>query len=138
MKKSEKIKTPKPKKDRPSRAVSQKKPQQNIAPDKITLLVTVVNREKEEFFLDLIQSFHCNMQLSANAYGTAQKALGLLTPDAEKTVIFSVLTVANAKLALDVLEEKFHTIRGGKGVAFTVPITSTIGVLIYRFLANKE
>lgn len=109
-----------------------------VAPDKLVLLVTVVNREKSEYFLDLIQSFHCNFQFSALAVGTAQKALGLLTPDVDKTVLFSVLTQENAKSALQALERKFATIRGGKGIAYTVPLTSTIGVLIYRFLSNKE
>ncbi len=112
--------------------------QKTVAPDKLVLLVTVVNREKSEYFLDLIQSFDCNFQFSALAVGTAQKALGLLTPDEEKAVLFSTLTQENAKKALAALETKFSTIRGGKGVAFTVPFTSTIGVLIYRFLSNKE
>ena len=110
----------------------------NLAPEKLVLLVTVVNRAKSDYFLDLIQSFDCNMQMSSFAHGTAQKALGLLTPDAEKDVLFSVLTRDNAKRAMEALEEKFATIRNGKGVSFTIPITSTIGVLIYRFLANKQ
>ncbi len=113
--------------------------QKNLAPEKLTLLVTIVNREKTEYFLDVIQSLcSSNMQLSTYGVGTAQKALGLLTPDAEKAVIFSVINKQNAKAALQTLEEKFSAIRGGKGVAFTVPITCTIGVLIYRFLSNKE
>lgn len=112
--------------------------QPTVAPDKLVLLVTVVNREKSEYFLDLIQSFECNFQFSALAVGTAHKALGLLTPDEEKAVLFSTLTQENAKKALATLEQKFTTIRGGKGVAFTVPFTSTVGVLIYRFLSNKE
>lgn len=121
------------------KAVQSKKQQaQPLAPEKLTLLVTVVNREKADYFLDFIQSFQSNMQLDLSAFGTAQRALGLLTPDTEKAVLLSVLTKPNAKQALTALEQKFKTIRGGKGVAFTVPMTSTIGVLIYRFLANKE
>lgn len=117
---------------------SKKQPSKPLAPDKLTLLVTVVNREKADYYLDFIQSFQSNMQLDVSAFGTAQRALGLLTPDTEKAVLLSVLTKPNAKQALSALEQKFKTIRGGKGVAFTVPMTSTIGVLIYRFLANKE
>ncbi len=114
------------------------KKQQPIAPDQLMMMVTIVNRNKCEYFLDLIQSFSCNFQFSAFAVGTAQKALGLITPDEEKSVLFSILTKENSKKALSTLEEKFATIRGGKGVAFTVPLTSTIGVLIYRFLSNKR
>ena len=110
----------------------------NLAPEKLVLLVTVVNRAKSEYFLDLIQAFDCNFQMSSFATGTAQRALGLLTPDSEKDVLFSVLVRERAKHALETLERKFKTIRGGEGVAFTIPITSTIGVLIYRFLSNKQ
>ena len=39
---------------------------------------------------------------------------------------------------MKVLEEKFSTIRNGKGVAFAVPLSSVIGVNIYRFLSNNQ
>ena len=38
--------------------------------------------------------------------------------------------------ALSELDEKFRTVKGGKGIAYTVPMTSTIGVAIYQFLSN--
>lgn len=117
---------------------SKKTAQQHLAPDKLMLLVTIVNREKAEYFLDLLQSFEINLQLAAIAYGTAQKTFGLLTSETEKAVLFSVVTKENAKNALATLEEKFSAIKRGKGVAFTVPMTSTIGVAIYKFLCNKE
>ena len=40
------------------------------------------------------------------------------------------------RAALSELEEKFKTVKGGKGIAYTVPMTSTIGVAIYQFLSN--
>ncbi len=118
-------------------SLSKKTSQSPLAPDKLTLLITVVNREKGEYFLDLLQSFG-NLQLAFAAVGTAAKTFGLLAPETEKTVIFSVVTQENAKSALAVLQEKFVSIRQGKGVAFSVPMTCTIGVAIYKFLCNKE
>lgn len=109
----------------------------HLAPDKLVLLIAVVNREKGEYFLDFLQSF-ANMQLASAAYGTAAKSFGLIASETEKTVIFSLATRENAKMALMELEKKFATIRRGKGVAFTVPMTCTIGVAIYKFLCNKE
>ena len=38
--------------------------------------------------------------------------------------------------ALSALEQKFKTIKNGKGIAYTIPLTGTIGVAIYRFLSN--
>ncbi len=109
-----------------------------IAPRKLMLLVTVVNRNKAEFYADFIQSFEVNFQTAMAARGTAgaetMSRLGL--PDSDKTVIFSVIREDMAPRALEALENKFKSIRGGKGIAYTVPMTGTIGVAIYQFLSN--
>jgi hypothetical protein len=109
-----------------------------IAPRKLKLLVTVVNREKAEFYTDLIQSFEVNFQTSMNARGTASKeTLRLLgIGETDKTVILSIIREDMCDKALSTLEQKFKTIRNGKGIAYTVPMTGTIGVAIYRFLSN--
>lgn len=109
-----------------------------IAPRKLKLLVTVVNREKAEFYTDLLQSFEVNFQTAMNARGTASKeTLRLLgIGETDKTVIFSVIREDLCDKALSTLEQKFKTIRNGKGIAYTVPMTGTIGVAIYRFLSN--
>lgn len=115
-------------------------PKKSLAPQKLKLLITVVNRAKSEFYTDLLQSFEVNMQLSMAASGTANtemmNMLGLT--DSEKTVIFSVIRDDRVKPALATLEEKFRTIKNGKGIAYTVPMTSVIGVAIYQFLCNNS
>jgi hypothetical protein len=109
-----------------------------VAPNKLVLLVTVVNRPKTEFYVDLLQQFEVNLQLDVSAFGTAPANMQLVSADPEKQVIFTVIREDNVKAALATLEEKFATIRGGKGIAFTVPFTSTIGVSVYRFLTNVQ
>lgn len=113
--------------------------QKKYIPPKLKLLVTVVNRQKTELYLDYISSFEANMQLSMAATGTAStdmlRYLGL--SDSDKTVIFSVIRENQEDAALKFLDEKFHTVKNGKGIAFTVPMTSVIGVAIYQFLSNS-
>jgi hypothetical protein len=108
------------------------------APKKLMLLFTIVNRNKAEFYVDVLQKFEINMQLVLAANGTAdtkiQSLLGLT--NSEKSVIISVIRRDKCRAALLELEEKFKTVKGGKGIAYTVPMTSTIGVAIYQFLAN--
>ncbi len=110
------------------------------APQKLKLLVTVVPRGKTEYFMDLIQSFGANMQFTAAARGTATSdimhMMGL--EDSEKRVIFSVIREEMAARALATLQEKFTTIKNGKGIAMTVPMTSVIGASIYQFLADNR
>lgn len=108
------------------------------APKKLMLLFTIVNRNKAEFYADVLQKFEINMQLILAANGTAdtkiQSLLGLT--DLEKSVIISVIRRDKSRAALSELDEKFRTVKGGKGIAYTVPMTSTIGVAIYQFLSN--
>ena len=107
---------------------------------KLKLLITVVNRKKTEFYLDYLTGFEVNFQTAMAAQGTASSdmmyLLGLV--DSDKSVIFSILREDRAEDAMQGLEEKFHTLRGGKGIAFTVPLTGVIGVAIYRFLSNNR
>lgn len=107
---------------------------------KLKLLITVVNRKKAEFFMDFLQGFEVNAQMTMLAQGTARSdtlyMLGL--EDADRSVIFSLIREDRAEEILNGLEHKFATVRGGKGIACTVPLSSVIGVAIYRFLSNNR
>ena len=108
--------------------------------NRLELLITVVSKSKAEYYLDLIQSFEVNMQFLALARGTADEKMrsyiGLT--DSDKAVIFSVIQEKKVPDALHMLEDKFDTIKNGKGIAFTVPFSSVIGTLIYGFLSNNR
>ena len=107
---------------------------------KLKLLVTVVNRVKTEFFIDLIASFGVNLQTSVNAKGTARsETLSLLgLEESDKGVIFSVIREDQADEIMRAIDERFQKLRGGKGIAFTIPLSSVIGVAIYRFLSDNR
>ncbi len=113
-------------------------PEEAPAPGKLMLLFTVVNRKKAEFYADLIQSFDVNMQLTLAASGTADReTLGLLgLTESEKSVIISVIAEEKVPSALKTLENRFSTVKNGKGIAYTVPMSAIIGVSAYKFLAN--
>ena len=107
---------------------------------KLKLLITVVNRKKTEFYLDYLTGFEVNFQTAVAAQGTASSDMMYLLglADSDKSVIFSILREDRAEEAMQGLDEKFHNLRGGKGIAFTVPLTGVIGVAIYRFLSNNR
>ena len=111
-----------------------------VSSNKLELLITIVNRNKAEFYADLIQSFESNMQMMVLGNGTAnQEILEVLGfSGSEKTIIFSIVKEEVLSDALFTLEEKFRTIKNGKGIAFTVPLTSVIGTAIYAFLSNNK
>ena len=106
---------------------------------KLKLLVTVVNRLKGEFYLDVISQFDVNCQLVLSGMGTATSELvELLGLEPHKAVIFSVIREDMVDEVMQTLEEKFATIRGGKGISFAIPLSSVIGVNLYRFLSDRR
>ena len=114
--------------------------ERTVAPKKLKLLVLVVNQNKADFYTDLLQSFEVNMQVQMHAQGTAGSELlhYLGLEESEKRVLFCIIREDRAADILRALEEKFSTLRGGKGIAYTVPLSSVAGVAIYQFLSNHR
>ena len=106
---------------------------------KLKLLFTVVDRAKGEFYMDVLSQFEVNCQLVASGVGTATSELvDLLGLNIHKAVILSVAREDRVEEIMQCLEEKFSTIKNGKGIAFAVPLSSVIGVNMYQFLSNNK
>lgn len=107
---------------------------------KLKLLFTVVNRSKTLFFEDLLEQFEVNVQTVVYGKGTANSQLrdllGII--EAEKSLIISYVREDRVKEIMDTLDEKFQTVKNGKGIAFTVPFDSMIGVATYQLLSNDK
>jgi hypothetical protein len=109
------------------------------APKKLKILITIVDRRKTDFYLDVLEGFEVNMQTVIYGHGTAPNDmlhyLGLSQTD--KAVIVSVVKEDKIKEITVAFEDKYFKTKNGKGIAFTIPITSLIGVSIYQFLSNS-
>ena len=106
---------------------------------KLKLLFTVVDRAKGEFYMDVLSQFEVNCQLVTSGVGTATSELvDLLGLNIHKAVILSVAREDRVEEIMQCLEEKFSTIKNGKGIAFAVPLSSVIGVNMYQFLSNNK
>ena len=104
---------------------------------KLKLLFTVVDRPKAEFYLDVLSQFEVNCQMVMNGMGTAKSELhNMLGLNIHKAVILSVVREDKTEEIIKCLENKFATIKNGKGIAFAVPLSSIIGVNNYQFLSN--
>ena len=107
---------------------------------KLKLLITIIDRSKTLFYVDLLEQFEINVQMVLYGKGTANSQmrdlLGLA--EAEKSVIISCVREDKVKEALEVLDEKFHKIKNGKGIAYTVSLDSIIGVSMYQLLSNDQ
>lgn len=106
---------------------------------KLKLLFTVVERNKGEFYMDVISQYEVNCQLVLPGSGTAASDLiDMLGLNKQKAVIISVVREDKVETIMHGLEDRFRTIRNGKGIAFAVPLSSVIGVNLYQFLSNNR
>ncbi|MBR2309852.1 MAG: hypothetical protein IKA47_04895 [Oscillospiraceae bacterium] len=106
---------------------------------KLKLLITVVDRPKGEFYLDVLSQFEVNCQMVVSGKGTAHSELvELLGLNINKAVLLSIVREDMVDPIMKCLEEKFETIRNGKGISFAVPLSSVIGVNMYQFLSNNR
>lgn len=106
---------------------------------KLKLLFTVVDRPKAEFYMDVLSQFEINCQMLVGGKGTAtSEFVDLLGLNIHKAVIVSVVREDRVDEVMKCLEDKFATIKNGRGIAFAVPFSSVIGVNNYQFLSNNR
>ena len=112
----------------------------NVAPAKLELLIAIVHAEKVRYYTNLIQESEANLQLAVQASGTSEKALMnyLGLNQDTRHAILGIVREDKAKDLLELLEEKFNTVKNGGGIAVTVPLSSIIGTLVYGFLSNDK
>lgn len=107
---------------------------------KLKMLITVVDRTKALFYQDLLEQFEVNVQMVLYGKGTAnsQMLARLGLNETNKAIIFSYVREDMIKEVLETLNEKFNTVKNGKGVAYTIPMYSLIGVSTYQLLSNDR
>ena len=106
---------------------------------KLKLVITVVDRAKAEFYLDVLSQFEVNFQMVASGKGTAtSEIIDMFGLNINKAVLLSIVREDMVDPIMKCLEEKFETIRKGKGIAFAVPLSGVIGVNMYQFLSNNK
>lgn len=106
---------------------------------KLKVIFTVVDRSKAEFYLDVLSQFEVNFQMATGGKGTATSELvEMFGLNLNKAVLMSVVREDMVSPIMECLEDKFKTIRNGKGIAFAVPLSGVIGVNMYQFLSNNK
>ena len=107
---------------------------------KLKLLITVVDRSKALFYVDLLEEFEVNVQMVLYGRGTANSQMMALLglAETEKSVILSYIREDRVKEIMETLDEKFQKVKNGKGIAYTISLDSIIGVSMYQLLSNDR
>ena len=95
-----------------------------------------MKKKKVDYYLDLIEGFGVNMQISMIGNGTTKSAI-FSDEIGSKAIILSLVSEDNIKRIMSELSRKFMEVKDGKGVAWTVPLSSVMGVTFFNFLSNN-
>ena len=111
----------------------------NIAPVKLEMLMAIVHNDKTAYFQSIISSHQANLQLTMPAKGTTHLILDYLgLTERPKSLIVSLVRADQADDLFARLQEQFARGKDYKGIAYTIPLTSVIGTLVYGFLSNDK
>ena len=108
------------------------------APKKLKILVSIIDRKKVDFYVSNLEGFGANVQEIIYASGTTPRKDIFGIKVSEKAVLLSIVREDKVKEILATFEDKYFQTKNGKGIAFTLPIKSMIGVTLYQFLAGIE
>lgn len=106
---------------------------------KAKLLITIVDRNKVEFYLDVLAVLESNLQVVTFGRGTASSEVrDMLGLSNFKGIIFSIIREDMVSTVKRRLEERFKTIKNGKGISVVIPLASVMGVRLYQFMMNNN
>lgn len=105
---------------------------------KLSMFITIVNRGQGSFVLKLFESEGANAQFVQYGEGTAQKEIRdiLGIEDNSKEIIISLISQDKIDSAKRELEAFFKVSKRNRGIGFSIPMTSLIGMKFYQFLVD--
>ena len=106
---------------------------------KIYMFITIVNRGQGNYVLKIFEQEGANAQFVQLGEGTAQKEVRdiLGIEDNGKEIIISLIPNERIEEAKNELEAFFKVNKRNRGIGFSIPMTSLIGMKVYQFLADK-
>lgn len=114
----------------------------NKGPDKgiVKLLVTIVDRGQGNKVVKLNEKEHIHVQFVCLGRGTASSEIldYLGIGETEKEVVVSLVPENKIPELLNMLSDKMHLNKPGKGIAFTLPLSGISGIVSQLVVSEAE
>ena len=106
---------------------------------KLSVFVVVVNRGLAGAICKIFQNSGSNAQVIQRGNGTASKEIRdiLGIEDTGKDIIFSIIKRDSVPEVKPELKAFFKASKYNKGIGFSIPMSSIIGVKLYQFLTDS-
>lgn len=106
--------------------------------EKLELMITVLQRGKAEKFMGFLKDFDVTVQTVVLGIGTASSEilsyLGL--DETKKEVVLSFVKQDRIKDIYEFVSPYLQ--KKGKGISFTIPLNSMVGVTMYKYLIKQQ
>jgi len=115
-----------------------KTPHSDFETKKLSLLVIIVDQGVGDLYIEQLGTLESNLQLKIVGNGTASKEIQNLLGlnEIKKDIVFAIIRQEKLDQAFEYIETRFKLSHKHKGVAFSVKVTSLIGVSVYKILSN--
>lgn len=105
---------------------------------KLYLYVTIVNSGLGKSIIKLFESIGCSAQFVNVGSGTAseqvKKVLNITSN--QKEIVFSIVRETSLETVEEEIGAFFVVNKKNKGIGFAIPLTSVMGVRVYKFLSQ--
>ena len=103
------------------------------------MFITIVNRGQGNYVLKIFEQEGSNAQFVQLGEGTAQKEVRdiLGIEDNGKEIIISLIANERIEGVKNELEAFFKVNKRNRGIGFSIPMTSLIGMKVYQFLTDR-
>lgn len=108
--------------------------------EKLKLLCVIVNRNQGQFFLDSFLDQNVAAAFDVYGKGTAPREIYDIIgmSDNKKELVLALIKESDLEKVLKIIKTRFSVSKAAKGVAFTIPVNSMAGVVMYKFLTNNR
>lgn len=106
---------------------------------KLSMFITIVNKGQGNYIIKLFESEGANAQFIQHGEGTARKEIRdiLGIEDNSKEIMISLVRDEKIPEIKNELEAFFKISKRNRGIGFSVPMTSLIGMKVYQFLTDS-
>ena len=110
----------------------------SIADKKLSLFITIVGKGQAQAITRLFERGGSSAQFIQRGEGTASKEIYSIlgVEDNDKDIIFSFIAQEKIPDIKTELNAFFLANKKNRGIGFSIPLSSIIGLRVYQFLAN--
>lgn len=104
----------------------------------LKMFVSIVPLGQAPAVVKLLEKAGVNYNVITQGEGTGNKFVPTLINSNQKHIIFSFVREDKTDDVLKILKDRFSISKASNGIAFSVKLTSVMGVSIYKFLSNTR